>query len=669
MKLASKTLTLLAAIVSTVLACAGFILLHYHEQSLQRSIYDGLEGQARLAAFGIENVINEGIRETAAIAASFPVEALGQGGITRVESYLKGMFEIYPLFSNGIFVLKRDGGFFADYPSHPQLRGESFADREYYQQTMQEGRGVIGKPYRSRRTGQPVLTFTALIRDESNMPAAILACSIDLLSKQALGGYRMQQFGRTGYLYVFDKLRLLIVHPDDKRLLTHVEPGRNRLLEAALTGFTGSGETVNSQGVAMLLSVARVPATDWMVAVQVPRSEAYAPVARTRFLFFLVTGVAVLVVISVGAVAIRRIILPLRQLESVAVKISAELSVAEEKKAFATDYVLEGLERHRAGDEIGLLTSAFSRLVATLDQTLGSLQRSSDDWQRTFNAVNEGVVILDSEGRIARMNRAAEDMLRTTVGKVVGQLGYEVIFGTEDRPSDWPDISSLEEHQRARWTVRLENTGTFEFTMYSVAGPEGVIGAILIIHDVTEKVESEEQIRKMAFFDQLTGLPNRFLLQDRFQQAAAAAQRNGRMVGVMFIDLDKFKAVNDLLGHDVGDEVLRRVSGRISECLRRRDTLSRMGGDEFVAILCDIESRSEVDSVMERIAEVQAVPLEIGGQQVATGSSIGIAFFPDDGKDLNALLKKADSAMYSVKADGRNRYRYYNGDKRESKDL
>lgn len=188
-----------------------------------------------------------------------------------------------------------------------------------------------------------------------------------------------------------------------------------------------------------------------------------------------------------------------------------------------------------------------------------------------------------------------------------------------------------------------------------MTGPQGKTGGILVISDVTERGESEEKIRRMAYFDQLTGLPNRFLLQDRFQQATAAAERNGRRVGGMFIDLDKFKEINDNFGHDAGDEVLRRVSDRISGCLRGNDTLSRIGGDEFVAILCDIENRSEVAAIAERITEMQAAPLEIGQQEVATGSSIGIAFYPDDGKDLDTLLKKADTAMYAAKAGGRNR--------------
>lgn len=663
MKLASKTIALLTLIVTTVLVSAGILLLHYHEESLKRAIFEGLDGQARIAAHGIEAVIGDGLRETEVIASFFPTQALETDDFTQVESYLERMLTLYPRFGNGIFVLGMDGSFLADYPAHPDLRDQSFAHREYYQRTIREGKGIIGKPYLSRRTGQPVLTYTALIRDGEGHPAAILACSLDLLSEQALGGYRTRKFGKTGYLYIFDNSRTLVLHPDDERLLTDVDPGSNRLLDAALSGFEGRGETVNSRGVPMLLSMSRVPVTDWIVVLQVPRVEAYAPVEETRFRFLFVAGGAVALVIIIGAVAVRRVTRPLRQLERMAVKVSADLTGAGENGSFGPDdSALEGFARIRSRDEIGLLASAFSCLVVTLRKTFGSLQRSVEDWQRTFDSVNEAVVILDSEGRIMRINRAGEDRFRTTFKKVLGQYGYEVIFGTATPPPDWPDIPSLKERRQVKWLERLENQpGIFEFAVTSVAGPEGASGAVLVISDVTEKVESEEQVRRMAFFDQLTGLPNRFLLHDRFQQAVAAAMRSGKKAGVMFIDLDKFKEVNDLLGHDVGDEVLRRVSARIAECLRKNDTLSRLGGDEFVAVLCDIEGSAEAGIIAARIIEAQAAPLAIGNRKVEAGLSIGIALHPDDGEDLETLLKNADTAMYSAKAAGRNGYRFHDG--------
>jgi diguanylate cyclase (GGDEF)-like protein len=176
---------------------------------------------------------------------------------------------------------------------------------------------------------------------------------------------------------------------------------------------------------------------------------------------------------------------------------------------------------------------------------------------------------------------------------------------------------------------------------------------------VTERVESEEQIREMAFYDQLTGLPNRFLLKDRIQQAIASASRNGKKAGIMFIDLDRFKEINDLCGHDVGDEVLKEEANEIALCLRKNDTLSRFGGDEFVAVLQDIDSPREAETIAVRIIEMQAFLLSIDNNELKVSSSIGISLFPDDGADSETLLKHADIAMYRVKNQGRNNYQFY----------
>jgi diguanylate cyclase (GGDEF)-like protein len=188
-----------------------------------------------------------------------------------------------------------------------------------------------------------------------------------------------------------------------------------------------------------------------------------------------------------------------------------------------------------------------------------------------------------------------------------------------------------------------------------------IAGAVLVVDDVTEQVASEQRIRQMAFFDHLTGLPNRLLLQDRLQQAIASAARSEKKAGVMFIDLDRFKEVNDLHGHDVGDDVLREVVKRISSCLRRNDTLSRYGGDEFVVVLQTIADRDEASLIAERILDVQTSPIVAGERSLSIGSSIGIAVFPDDGQDGEVLLRAADEAMYQAKRRGRNAYQHYGG--------
>lgn len=663
MSLCAKTTALLAAIVFTVLVTASFFWLHYQEASLKHAIFQGVDGQSRLAAHGIESFIDDGLRDAQAISVMLPGQDLLQGRLSEVQAHLKTMFEVFPKFQNGIFILDGKGNFVVDYPPHPELQGQSFAFREYYQRTLHENRGIIGKPYRSKRTGMPVLTFTAPVRARGRI-IAVVACSMDLFSAGALNGYRKERFGNTGYLYIFDRSRLLVLHPQDERLLTTVETGKNRLIEAALSGFEGVGETVNSQGVPMLVAIRKIRNTEWFVAVQVTQTEAYAPVAAARTRFILVSSVAMLLVIALGAAAIRRVSLPLQQLEHAASQINMNLGDTETNGVYEPAHAaLDSLKTIRSRDEVGLLASSFLQLAIKLRQTLGTLQRSAEDWERTFNSVHEAVVILDVDGRIARINRTAENWFRTSPLKAQGHYGDRVIFGAADTPPEWPDIASLRKNQRVRWAQGFEKrAGIFEFVVTPITHAEETTGAVLVISDVTARIESEKQIHEMAFYDPLTGLPNRFLLQDRIQQAIAAAVRSRKKAGIMFIDLDRFKDVNDVYGHDVGDDVLRQVAVRIAACLRKNDTLSRIGGDEFVVVLQDVDDTREVAAVAERIMELRSAPLILHGHELVITSSIGIAFFPDDGKEGETLLKNADTAMYRAKDKGRDNYQYFTQD-------
>jgi diguanylate cyclase (GGDEF)-like protein len=171
---------------------------------------------------------------------------------------------------------------------------------------------------------------------------------------------------------------------------------------------------------------------------------------------------------------------------------------------------------------------------------------------------------------------------------------------------------------------------------------------------------SEEQVRQLAFYDDLTGLPNRRLLTDRAEQAVAHANRHGGSVAVLFLDLDDFKEINDTLGHDVGDTVLTEVASRLVRCSRRGDTVSRVGGDEFVVLLAEVTHARDAGRVAEKVLHAMTEPLVIGPHRLDVTTSIGIALHPEDEPDdLAALLKDADVAMYAAKAAGRNLYRFY----------
>lgn len=181
-----------------------------------------------------------------------------------------------------------------------------------------------------------------------------------------------------------------------------------------------------------------------------------------------------------------------------------------------------------------------------------------------------------------------------------------------------------------------------------------------IIRDITECKQAEEEIKRIAQYDGLTGLPNRRLFYDRLVQAIALAKRDRHGLALLYLDLDGFKAVNDTLGHDAGDELLKAAAGRIRHRLRESDTVARIGGDEFTVILPRIASREEVAKVAEKILGALSTSFSLSGrkEELRVGVSIGIAVYPADARDMDALIKAADTAMHSAK-QSKNTFRFF----------
>jgi diguanylate cyclase (GGDEF)-like protein/PAS domain S-box-containing protein len=186
-----------------------------------------------------------------------------------------------------------------------------------------------------------------------------------------------------------------------------------------------------------------------------------------------------------------------------------------------------------------------------------------------------------------------------------------------------------------------------------------IVSILSFVQDVSSRIQAEERLQYLATRDALTGLPNRLLLQERLSQAILHAKRSARHVGVLFIDLDRFKNVNDTLGHRIGDELLKRVTAALGGALRETDLLARLGGDEFMVIVEDFDEASALNRVAHKLQEAIAQPFEIEEHDIYVTSSIGIAVYPDDSDDPEELLKHADVAMYRSKELGRNTYQFF----------
>jgi len=217
--------------------------------------------------------------------------------------------------------------------------------------------------------------------------------------------------------------------------------------------------------------------------------------------------------------------------------------------------------------------------------------------------------------------------------------------------------------QRGRWrgeATGLRADGTSfpqEISLTAIAGGNSTV---CVVRDITERTYAEEQIKHLAYHDALTNLPNRLLFKDRLSVALSHAHREGTSLAVLFLDLDRFKVVNDSLGHNIGDQLLQAVASRIAACVRDSDTLARLGGDEFTVLLPRLHHSQDVAPIAGKIIDAVRYPFQIEGRELYITTSIGISVYPEDGSDAETLIKNADTAMYQAKELGRDNYQLFN---------
>ena len=275
--------------------------------------------------------------------------------------------------------------------------------------------------------------------------------------------------------------------------------------------------------------------------------------------------------------------------------------------------------------------------------------------------VTDGLVVFDPQGVIRMFNPVAEHMFGYQESEVRGKPADMLL--TDLRGPDGKTISV-----GTREAVGTRKSGsTFQVDVnVSESSHDNQPIYIAVLHDVTERQQAEQRLIYLAQFDALTGLPTRILFHDRATQALARADREEKLVAIMYLDLDKFKGVNDSFGHHVGDELLKSVAKRITSCLRNVDTVSRMGGDEFTVILESIPHIDNATIVAEKVLDIMRQPFTLEGHEIHMTTSIGITLYPMDDKDLNSLIKDADHAMYRAKEAGRNNFQLFSSDMAES---
>ncbi len=282
---------------------------------------------------------------------------------------------------------------------------------------------------------------------------------------------------------------------------------------------------------------------------------------------------------------------------------------------------------------------------------------------KAVSAAREGIVILDEKKHIVSANPAVESICQVAVTEILGK-GLSVLCGAETQlleDAAWRILDT-----QGRWhgevqICRVDGTPVSLWLNVDRVNPESDMPPhyVILLNDITELHASRQELERLATHDYLTGLPNRILFQDRLEQALARTQRSTCSGALFFMDLDRFKIINDSLGHQVGDRLLQAVANRLSAHIRPADTLARMGGDEFTLIVEDLRRPEDIVQLLEKLQEAFRRPFRVGQHELRTTASIGVSIFPRDGRTTDELIKNADTAMYAAKESGRDQYRFF----------
>ena len=323
------------------------------------------------------------------------------------------------------------------------------------------------------------------------------------------------------------------------------------------------------------------------------------------------------------------------------------------------------------------LSLQVETLAADQRQTIALLHEMDSRYRTLFDSLSEGVIFIARDGQVLAANESAAQILRTTVSDLLHRgihepLRFEIVDSSE-KPlpqQQWPMIITLQSGQPRQESV-------IGLVFPSAEAPKSIVwlavnsrplwrssdsipyAAVVSFYDITHRKQLERELFYKAFHDPLTSLPNRSVFVDRLDTAIRQARRTGDLVAVFFLDLDRFKEINDEQGHDVGDKFLQSVAQRLLASLRDGDTVARFGGDEFTILLPTIQTAEDALRVAERVLEELQRPMVINGISLTASASVGISLCPHDGNESSTLIRHADMAMYRVKAQGRNNCQFF----------
>ena len=556
-----------------------------------------------------------------------------------------------------VLLVEPNGVIRMDFPVVAGRVGIDVSDRDFFRQVIATRRTAISEPVLGKTRREPIVQVGAPILDREGALLGVLVGVIRLYRATFLGPLGDERIGEQGYFVLITRGRdpSYVVHPDRKRILTPRSPNGAPAVTRALAGFEGIGESPSSLGVDTLYSSKLLRSVPWVLIAAAPTKEVFAPLQAAERRLWVVSAVTALAMLPLAWLCVWWLLAPLQRLRA------AMVVLRDARGSF------KPVKVERA-DEVGDLTAAFNQLMR---RRLGAeeAQRESEARLRLLADHMPALIsYLDREFRVRFANSCYRDWFGIEPASMIGHPLQE-IFGRED-------FEQIREHHEAALNGY---PAQYEREVMTLAGPRIVrtslfpqaddAGAVTGIYRMGTDVSADRKLHReldhQARRDALTGLHNRRSLEELLPEAIARNARAGRCIGVLFVDLDGFKAVNDNLGHSAGDEVLKAVAVRLEACVRVTDLVARFAGDEFVVVLENLARPAEAGLVAAKIIESLKQPIGVAAGEAHVGASIGVASCESDCPDAGELLRKADEAAYVAKGAGRGRF-HQSGDPVES---
>ena len=564
------------------------------------------------------------------------------------QRYLDTNTGLYAAFDRSTFLFSAEGIVLAERPFRPNRRGNNATDRAYINDTIRTRQSVVSQPFLSN-TGDEnmVMVVTTPVFAKDGRMIAILTGSLGLTHPGMLGKISKTVIGKTGYLYIVTADGKLIMHPDRTRLSQIAfSPRANPLFDRALKGFEGTEQTVDSNGREAFVSYQLVPSSSWIVGGVYPKDEAFSAIDDLvwRFVGFLLLA-WVLVVVSVWVLT-RYLMRPLVLLtHHLATYTAAEARIAP-------------LPGDTGSGEIRELRSAFNRLTSRLHDREDAVIETMHKYQLITENSTDLITNHAPDGTITFASPVSASILGIPHGDLLGHALCEFVHPEDACIVRAAVVEAVHNDALPTIIYRVRHADQhyvwFETTlrvMKSAAGEE-TQKILCISRDISDRRRMEERLHHLARTDHLTMLPNRFVLDERFADGLAQSRLDGSLLAMLMIDIDRFKKINDTLGHGTGDALLKQVASTLKSCVRDGDTLARWGGDEFVLLLPGLEDATVALTIAERCLIALKQPLNVEGQTIHISASIGVSLSPDSNAGADMLLENADTAMYKAKARG-----------------